>query len=165
MTPARLIHEISYYSGLMRGVYELLKQPPVRDPKQAYRTSHAAREDNFLGLVRDTVFGGPPNPYREMMHLAGCSYGDLETAVRQEGLEPTLKRLCVNGVYLTHDEFKGKVEIVRSGRHIVSDEHSFLNPLVRGRMETSSGGSRSPGTRIRQTTRQQVHWDIWLEIV
>jgi hypothetical protein len=160
VTPARLMHEISYYAGLMRGVYELIKQPPVRDPKQEYRASYAAREDNFLSLVRNTVFGGSPNPYREMMDLAGCGYGDLESALRREGLEPTLKRLSGNGVLLTHDEFKGKVEIVRSGRHIVSNKRSFLNPLVRGHMETSSGGSRSLGTGTRQTTRQQVYWDI-----
>jgi hypothetical protein len=160
-----MIREIGYYSGMMLGVYRLLRHAPVADPLQALCEQMAARESRFLALARSVVFGNPGNPYHEMFRAAGCGFGDLAGSVAQNGLEATLERLLAAGVYLTHDEFKGKTPIVRAGKEIPATAASFLNPLVSGHFETRSSGSRSPGTPARQSTELKLYRTAytWLE--
>ncbi len=106
------------------------------------------REARFLDTIGKVVFSNPAHPYYEMFRLAGCTWHDLANSIWRDGLEPTLERLYQSGVWLDHDEFKGVKPIVRAGRHIPSSPYSFRNPLIRGLIEASSGGSRSRGTQI-----------------
>jgi hypothetical protein len=96
-----------------------------------------------------------------MFRLAGCCYEDLADSVKRNGLEATLAAIQRQGVYLTHDEFKGKQPIIRSGKHIPATDASFLNVLVSGLMESSSSGSRSRGTRTRHSTESRIHWEAY----
>jgi hypothetical protein len=127
-------------------------------------SSLAGREDTFLDLVRKIVWANPVHPYNAMFRLAGIDARGLEEAVRNHGLESALELLRKAGVYLTHDEFKGKREIVRSGRHIASNAMSFGNPAMQGLIETSSGGSRSPGTLTRQIPKHNVSRDPYFAL-
>jgi hypothetical protein len=155
-----LIREAQYYSRMALGVHRLLRQP-LADPEGELCLQLEQRAERFLDTARAVVFSCPSNPYFEMFRLAGCSFGDLETAVRKEGLEATLRRLAEAGVYLTHDEFKGKTPVIRAGRQIPSTEGSYVNPLVTGLVETASGGSRSQGTRTRHNIAHQVYKDAY----
>jgi len=73
------------------------------------------REENFLRLAKERIYGASRSPYLALFRHAGCTYADLEARVRGRGLENTLQRLAAEGIYLTSDEFKGKKEVVRGG--------------------------------------------------
>jgi hypothetical protein len=115
------------------------------------------REERFLELAREIVFANPEHPYSKMFRMAGCGYQDLANSVRSQGLESTLNSLAREGVYLAHDEFKGKTPIVRGGREIHSTPGSYLNPRTRGYLETRSSGSRGPGTPTRKSTEFRIY--------
>lgn len=141
-----MLREASYYSRMTLGVYRLARMPLESDPKSLVRRTIENREANFLDLIRRAVFGNPANPYYTLFQWAGCTYGDLEHAVRKNGLEPTLESLRKAGVYLANDEFKGKRPVERSGKQMKVESEDFANPFVKGMIQTTSGGSRSRGT-------------------
>jgi len=156
-----MIQEIIYYSRMTLGIRDLLRQPVVADPMTAVRFNLEHREEHFLDLARRIVFSNPQHPYHEMFRIAGCTAEDLAAEVGSHGLEPALEKLLAAGVYLTHDEFKGKTPLVRGGREIPYSPAALLNPLVRGGMISSSSGSRSRGTMTPKNTQQLVYRDVY----
>ncbi len=154
-----MLREASYYSRMTLGVYKLARMPLESDPKSLVRRTLENREANFLDLMRRAVFDNPANPYHTLFQWSGCSYGDLEHAVRKDGLEPTLESLRKAGVYLANDEFKGKRPVARSGKQMMVESEDFANPLVKGMIQTTSGGSRSRGT----TTWYSLEFQIYRE--
>lgn len=152
---------VSQYVRMSGALRQYLRTPQPLDWEEMVRLGLASRERNFLETVRRGVFEQPSNPYLEMMRQAGCTYGDLERGVCRDGVETTLRLLAREQVYLTHDEFKGKQPIVRSGRHLVAGPSCFANPLVRGGLEISSGGSRSNGTQSRTAVAHRLHREAY----
>ena len=152
-----MLKEAAYYSRMTLGLMDLLRIPPSADPQGTLRKQMEGRTEGFLEQVREYVFGAPPHPYRAMFELAGCELGDLENMVRREGLEKTLHRLRDSGVYLLHDELKGKQPIVRGGREIPGNPDSFLKPGGGGRWTSQTGRSRSNGTSTAQSPAYRAH--------
>jgi len=148
---------LGYYADMASGFHQILQSPLPSDWDGLIRNQLQRREATLLATVEAVIFSRPGHPYHQMFRLAGCSYRDRQEAVRQKGLEPALVSLRRDGVYLTHDEFKGKAPIVRAGRHIPSDERSFANPLATGRFVSTSGGSRSRGTTTPQNPAHARH--------
>lgn len=103
------------------------------------------RECDFLTLVQRGVYERPKSPYRRMLKVAGCEYGDLANLVRKRGLEVALQVLLSQGVYLTVDELKGRRAIVRSGTSMEMHPDGLQNPLVRADLLRYPSGSRSGG--------------------
>lgn len=101
------------------------------------------RDERFLQTVSSVSRAGP---YAELLRWAGCAPGDLERAVHADGVEKTLEHLRDAGVYVTYQEFRGRVPIVRKGLEIPVRPGAFDNPLVRaGAMGgTTSGSSSAP---------------------
>jgi hypothetical protein len=159
-----MLDEAIYYSRMALGIWKLLRTPPYPDPEAVIRHQLENREAIFLETVRKAIFSRPRNPYHEMFRLAGCSFGDLERGVRKDGLEPTLAALLQQGVHLTHDEFKGKAPIVRSGRHIPAQTADFRNPLYAGLIDSQSSGSRSKGTRTPKSIEYQLYREAHLHL-
>jgi len=149
-----MLNEILHYFQMTRGIGEYLRTSPHADPEDVIRRQLRNRASHFLDIVRQTVFANPQNPYFELFRQAGCTFADLEQAMDADGLEPTLTALHRQGVYITHDEFRGKTPIVRSGRSISSSPERFINPLARGRIVSTSSGSR--GKRIRSPLSTQL---------
>jgi len=135
-----MLREALQYSRTALAVYQHLRSPLEPNPEDVIRKCMDRRLDNFLALAA-TVLAMPEHPYAQMFKLAGCSYADLEASVRRKGLETTLEKLLWEGVYLTHDEFRGKTEIVRSGRHIPATSSMWKNPGSRGGYVSSSSGT------------------------
>ena len=160
-----MIRELAYYSNLMVGVGRLVRHARVPDSAAMLREQMARREAHFLDLARRIVFARPGHPYLEMFRMAGCAFEDLAAEVTRYGLETTLSRLAAAGVWLSHDEFKEKVPIVRAGKTIAAGPDEFLNPLVRGYAETRSSGSRSAGTATRQSTELQIYRGAYDDLV
>ena len=151
-----MLREASYYARMAAGLFRYVRAPVTAGPEEKIRAQVANREARFLDTAGKVVFSDPAHPYYEMFRLAGCTWDDLADSVRRDGLDSTLERLYRSGVWLEHDEFKGVKPIVRGGRHIPSSPHSFRNPLIRGLLESSSGGSRSRGTRTPRSVEDLV---------
>lgn len=136
-----MLSELGRYFRMAAGVIRTQRQPPCSDPGKFVRDRLFNRENTFLDVAQRVIFAQPDHPYHRMFQLAGCEFGDLARQVKQDGLDATLIRLRREGVYLSHNEWKGKAPIVRSGREIPGDTGRFKNPLVSGWLEGSSSGS------------------------
>ena len=120
----------------------LLRPLHPGEAQQMLRRRLERREDDFLTLVRRTVYEHARSPYRQLLMLAGCEYGDLEKLVKQVGVEEALKVLYRHGVYLAVDEFKGRRPVVRGGSTIPLDPKQLRNPHVSAHLFSGSSGSR-----------------------
>ena len=143
--------EALVYARMPFAVLAYLRAPRVADPIAEIRRQREQRETRFLETLRRVVFADAAHPYHGMFQSAGCRFGDLADAVRRDGVEATLEVLRREGVFLTHDEFKGRQPIIRSGRHLPADGASFSNPLVSGGFAGLSSGSRGKPVRTRQS--------------
>jgi len=106
------------------------------------------RETNFLGSIERGVFGNPRSPYRTMLDLARCEFGDLVRSVRDHGIEESLRALRQSGVYVTFEEFKGRKPIVRGGRTIEVEAGDFDNPRFSEYFAVSTSGSSGAPRRV-----------------
>jgi hypothetical protein len=91
-----------------------LRQPLIPEHARALlQRRFAARERDFLTLVRTVVYAAPASVYRHLLRHAGCEYGDVGRAVTQDGVDGALRSLLRHGAYLTIDELKGRCPVVR----------------------------------------------------
>lgn len=101
-----------------------------------------SREADFLALVKRAIYEHPPSPYRALLQLAGCDYGDLARLVRRDGLEGALQVLLRQGVHLTVDELNGQAA-VRGSARIAVRSVDLRNPGSAGHLPLQSSGSRN----------------------
>lgn len=123
----------------------LHRMPLDKSYRETLRSSIQNREPNFLEIVRG-VLSTPEHPYAQLFAAAGCSYADVEAAVKRDGLDAALQGLLREGVYLTLDEFRCNTPIVRGGKHIPAtmadwDSAAAGGPFVNYSSGSSGGGS------------------------
>ena len=125
-------------------------QHPVglAEARAVLRDRLAHRERDFLSLMKHAVYERPQSPYRALLRLAGCEYGDLEKLTHQDGVEDTLRALFARGVYLTVDEFKGRWPAVRGTDTTPVSPDDLRNPLVTPDWRARTGGSRGIGMDV-----------------
>jgi len=114
----------------------------LKEAWQVLRERLERREADFLVIVRRAVYEHPGSPYRDLLKLAGCEYGDLERLVSQDGVEGALCTLFRHGVYLTVDEFKGRRPVVRGSTTIAADPGQLRNPYAAAHVPAQTSGSR-----------------------
>jgi hypothetical protein len=108
----------------------------------------ARREERFLQLARERVFGYARSPYLPLLRSAGCGFADLQSMVESQGIEETLRTLAAEGVRVSIDEFKARTPIRRGALSLDVEEEDFDNPFQSHALEAASGGTRSAGTRV-----------------
>ena len=137
--------------GFPLALRRFLRRPLTLDDARrivADRFEH--REDNFLRIVEQAVYGNPKSPYLALLRLAGCDLADLRTLVHQKGLEGALRALREAGVYVTFEEFKGRKPIVRGATIIPVADRDFDNPFARHDLTLTTGGSTGAATAVHQ---------------
>jgi hypothetical protein len=120
----------------------------LQEARASLRRRLERREANFLAIARQAIYSQADSPYRQLLGLAGCEYGDLERSVVKDGLEGALRALYRSGVYLTVDEFKGRRPAVRGGAAIWAGPRRLRNPGSAFHVPARSGGSRGAGTPV-----------------
>lgn len=126
-------------------LHRVFRRPLTHDRAlEIFRRRLERREADFLALAERAIYSNPLSPYRELLRLAGCEYGDLEALVRQEGLEGALLKLYRQGVYLTIDEFKGRAPAVRGSASVNVLPAALTNPNSVVHIMMQSSGSRGP---------------------
>ncbi|MGD8331531.1 MAG: hypothetical protein PVJ49_19015 [Acidobacteriota bacterium] len=126
----------------------LRRRLTVEDAREAIRRGLAERETNFLRIARRCIYDNPRSAYLPLLRHAGCELGDLESSVRDKGLEPTLDELRAAGVYFTFEEYKGRAPVRRGSLELEIDSRQFDNPLTARAFEGQTTGSTGAGTRV-----------------
>ncbi len=138
------------YGRFAIGLRRFLLEPiSLDDARRLVRSYLAGRDDNFLRVVRRGVFEHPTSPYLPLLRHANVEYGDVEAMVRDRGVEGALTSLREAGVYVTFEECKGRMPIVRDGREYPVTERDFDNPWLKTQYYSESGGSTGAGTRVQ----------------
>ncbi|MGD8327961.1 MAG: hypothetical protein PVJ49_00915 [Acidobacteriota bacterium] len=118
------------------------------DARRAVRSRMERREQSFLRLVKQGIFEYPASPYLPLMRHVGCQPGDVESLVRNEGIEGALLALRKAGIYFSFEEFKRGETVSRGSLRFDVLPDSFDNPYLSHYYFTSSGGTTSAGTRV-----------------
>ncbi len=144
-----MFNQAAAYWRFAWGLREFLKEPiTLEQSRQIIRQRLQNREQNLLVMVKRAIYDNAASPYLKLLQLVGCEYGDFEKMVLADGIESALRKLYEAGVYISIEEFKGKKELVRSGKSFRFKESDFDNPFLVRHLEASSGASRSAGTRV-----------------
>jgi hypothetical protein len=144
-----LLADVRMMGRFALGLRGFLRQAVAPEEAPALiRKSIDGRETSFLSLVERGVYDCPHSPYLALLKQAGCTLGDLQALVRTRGLESALRALLEAKVYVTFEQFKGRVPIVRNGNVLAVQPRDFENPLLTRQFEGRSGGSTGTGTRV-----------------
>ncbi len=153
------------YAQTARGVRDFVRTSPPGDCAALISRQLENRESAFLDTLRRVVFDNPAHPYCQMFQLARCSHQDFADLVQRNGLETALHRVRAAGVWLSYDEFKGHIPIVRNGREIPGASSSFRNPLAQGMVRYVTSGSRGKAVASYRSSEFTLHQEAMYEIV
>jgi glycosyltransferase involved in cell wall biosynthesis len=84
-----------------------------------------------------------------MLRNAGFDLDDVRRLVAERGLEGALEQLYDAGVYVTNDEFRGRVPVRRDGLEFFVKPADFDNPLVKPVFVASTSGTTGAANRVR----------------
>jgi hypothetical protein len=151
---------------LAHALPDFLREPVSAEGAKAYiRERMQTRPQVFLQMLDRAVFGNPRSPYLQLFQAAACQPGDVRCLVAREGVEGTLRELQRAGIYVTLEEFKGRVPAVCGSRTFEFSEADFDNPTAPTHFGTSSGGSRGRPTRVSVSlthiAQTVPHWAVW----
>ncbi len=153
-----MLSDLRMYGRFVFGLPGFLRRRiSLEESRQTVRRGIAERDDNFLRLLRRGIFDYPRSPYRPLLRLAQCEFGDIESQVRRDGLESTLTSLRDAGVYFSFEEYKGQKPVVRHGEHVPLDPRDFTNPVTARAYATETGGT-SAGPAMRVNTDLDNLW-------
>jgi hypothetical protein len=137
------------YAGAGRELARLLLRPgTARAAREKIGHRLARRNELFLLMVQKAIWDYPASPYQPLLRAGGWTPEHLADSVRRRGLEATLRALRDAGVYLTHEEFKGRKPVQRGRLVLECAEADFDNPTVRASLEVRTGATRSQGSRV-----------------
>lgn len=159
-----MLTEIRYYSRMAVSIVQAVRAKMPASPEDFVLQKLRNRAETFLDVANRVIFANPKHPYAEMFRLAGCAFGDLSQQVRTEGLEAALLRLRREGIYLSHNEWKGKTPIVRSGREIAGSTPSFKNPLVTGWADSFSSGTTGRPVASSKSIETVIHSNVYHQL-
>ena len=125
--------------------------------EELLRRGMSTREQSFLRLLETVILAQPENPYRALLEHAGVEIGDVAALVQAHGLEGALDVLYDAGVYVTHDEYRGRVPVRRGSLELAYDVDATVNLSGRPELVGRSGGSRGPGRRNLQSLEGRMH--------
>jgi hypothetical protein len=144
-----MLKKLAIFARYAAGLPGFLRRPFTADEaEQRIRGALAARETNFLNVLRRGVFENPRSPYLRLLQHASIPLQDIQRWVYQDGIEAAMGKLYDAGVYVTSDEFKGRRPIRRPGLELANSASDFDNPLLTRHYEAQTSGSRGIATRV-----------------
>jgi hypothetical protein len=163
-----VIRDLRVGASLLLRLPAFLRNPVTRTEALAtLRRRLERREDDFLALVARGVYGQADSPYRSLLTHLGLAQRDLETLVRREGVEGALRALYRQGVYLTSDEFKGRVPVRRGAFARPMDQHALRNHAASTHLlfHTSgrTGQTQVVGIDLAQIRHESVDLRLFLD--
>ena len=126
----------------------LKRQITAQEARSIIKRRLDEREQRFLDTIEATVFSNPESPYLPLLNSARCTLGDISSLVRSRGVENALGELRDNGVYMTFEEFKGRVPVKRNGLEFTVRPEDFDNPRLSNFFTTSTSGTSGRGVQV-----------------
>jgi len=126
----------------------LAESTTVDQARRILIESRRDRAESFVRILDRAVFGFPNRPYAWLFSRAGLDRNAAGRMVAEHGVEGALDRWMDLGIYLTLDEFKGRVPIRRFGEERAFDSPDFDNPLLRRDFEAATSGSSGARRRL-----------------
>jgi hypothetical protein len=146
----RITGQIFAYGRFMADLRSFLTTPIGFD---AARAAILRRFDNrnqlFLRMARDCIYGNPASPYLPLLKDAGCRYDDMASELEHGDLESLLRKLKDNGVWISFDEYKGRKPIRRGSTLYPATGHGFDNTCLGAGFRAQTGGSSGRPTRVQ----------------
>lgn len=144
------ISELAAFVKFLGGLHRLVgRQMSVPEAHSIIQERLQRRNENFLASVERGIFANPRSPYQALLAMAGCTIDDVRELLQKDGLERTLERLRAEGVYVSFEEFKGLVPIVRGSLRLEPSPSHFDNPSGHRYYSTTTGGTTGAGRRVR----------------
>jgi hypothetical protein len=148
-TRRRLVDRIRGNLRYAAGLRGFLRETLNEDQAAALVQEQIARRgESFLRILELGVYAKPLSPYHRLLQHARIEFEDVARLVRHEGVEAALRTLRDAGVYVTLEEFKGRVPIRRPGLEFATSSHHFDNPLLARHYAVRTGASRGVGSRV-----------------
>jgi hypothetical protein len=107
------------------------------------------REENFIQLLKTNVFDHPSSPYLPLFRAAQLTHDDVKKLIIRQGIEVTLEELYDAGIYITFEEYKGRVPIKRGALEFQVKDSDFDNLNLTSILSATSGGSTGKPTRSK----------------
>lgn len=130
-----------------RGLRRLVRHPvSLAEAERTVGDEVRTRGERFLRMLDDLVWPHTTSPTRRLLDAAGVEPGDARQLVADRGLAGALEHLRDVGVYVTYEEYQGKVEARRGSASFAFSPTDFFNPVVPADFLSATGGTRSAGT-------------------
>jgi hypothetical protein len=159
------LRSFARYAWGLRGFLQDPLSPA--DARRLVEQRLRTKEDSFLRVLSAGVYAQAASPYLALLEAAGIELADVETLVRDGGVEGALERLHDAGVYVTFDEFKGRRPIERLGVDLPARQEHFDNPLVGHAVIVpeigSRGAWRTSALDLQHVTREAAYQSLLLE--
>lgn len=82
-----LLSDLRMYGRFALGMRSFLRNKmTLEQARTIVRERLARREESFLGIVRDRIFGYARSPYLPLLKEADCAMADIETSVERHGM-------------------------------------------------------------------------------
>lgn len=137
-------------AGIARGLRWLAKNPvTIEEARQVVSDEVIRRERRFLAHLDSLVWPYPRSPIARLATDAGLQSGDVRRMVDDTGLIGALEALRDAGVYVSYEEYHGRVEAVRGSSRFSFAPTDFFNPVTRADYLAATGGtSNGKGTPV-----------------
>lgn len=148
-TRPRVVEELLVGVRVLRSLPGFLRAPLTPETCRLELASRLVnREARFLRQVDRWVFPRPAHPYARLLAHAGCGRPELLDLLETDGCEGALSVLLRSGVFLTCDEFKGRVPVRRGSLSFTFDPAELIRPDAVVHGVSRSSGSRGPSTAV-----------------
>lgn len=157
-------------AGVARGLRWLAKnQISLDEARRVVAEEIARRPERFLEQLDALVWAHRSGPIARLAADAGLEAGDVRSMVVEHGLEGALEQMRDAGVYVSYEEYHGRVEAVRGSTRFSFTPADFFNPETRADyMATTGGSSTGKGTPVelsfawqhRQGRQRPIHHEM-----
>ena len=138
------------YGRFLWALPRYLKNPlTLEESGKNIRERLKNRKQSFLNVVESGIYSNPGSPYLRLLNMAGCEYDDFVEGIEKKGIEGFLGQLMQSGVWISEEEFKGRVPVERGSTRFSIDPDSFDNPGLSGIIPVSTGGSSGLSVKTR----------------
>lgn len=128
--------------GIARGLRWLAHNPVTLDEARRVIAEEAAtRGRRFLDHLDELVWPHPRGPIARLAAHAGIEPGDVRAMVAEAGLTGALEAMRDAGVYVSYEEYQGRVEAVRGSARFSFEPADFFNPVTPADYLATTGGS------------------------
>jgi hypothetical protein len=154
--------------SVARGLHWLVTHPvSVGEAEQIVVDEIDRRGRRLVDSIERLAWPFAESPTRRLLVAAGLEPADVAALVTDQGIVGALEHLRDLGVYVSYEEYQGKVPARRGSSTFEFSPPDFFNPVTKADYLATTGGSRSQGAPVELSfawqRRQGVQRSIQLD--